>query len=166
MRLVVSTLTLYRLAMGSSSVSRRSLFRVVYAHIFQLTATSRQIFAFSRDGGFPLSSWLYHVDHRVYAPVRCVWFAVAVAVLLGLLAFAGPNAIGSIFSLAVVSQYVSFIIPITARHLGGEKISPGPFHLGIFVCVRCLVTHSSATNYHHVRRACPSQPSQCCSWRS
>lgn len=133
MRLVVSTLTLYRLAMGSSLVSYCSLFRVVCVHIFQLTAASRQIFAFCRDGGFPLSSWLYHVDRRVYAPVRCVWFAVAVAFLLGLLAFAGPNAIGSIFSLAVVSQYMSFIIPITARHLGGEKISPGPFHLGRFV---------------------------------
>ncbi|KAF8347229.1 amino acid transporter [Amanita rubescens] len=108
---------------------------VVWAFIIvqqYLTATSRQIFAFSRDGGFPLSSWLYHIDHRVYAPVRCVWFAVVVAFLLGLLAFAGPNAIGSIFSLAVVSQYMSFIIPITARHLGGENISPGPFHLGIF----------------------------------
>jgi len=111
-----SLIIVQQLAMGSGS----------------LTAASRQIFAFSRDGGLPLSSWLYHVDRRVYAPVRCVWFAVAVAFLLGLLAFAGPNAIGSIFSLGVVSQFMSFMIPIAARHLGGEKISPGPFHLGVF----------------------------------
>ncbi|KAF8325369.1 APC amino acid permease [Amanita rubescens] len=97
-----------------------------------ITAASRQIFAFSRDGGFPLSNWLYHVNHRVYSPVRCVWFAAVVALLLGLLAFAGPDAIGAIFLLSVISQYVAYIIPISARHLGGEKISPGPFHLGTF----------------------------------
>ncbi|KAF8714403.1 hypothetical protein AX14_012718 [Amanita brunnescens Koide BX004] len=97
-----------------------------------LTAGSRQIFAFSRDGGFPLSGWLYHVNRRVYAPVRCVWFAAAVALLLGLLSFAGPNAIGAIFSLGVIAQYASWSIPILARHLGGQDISRGPFHLGVF----------------------------------
>ena len=108
-------------------------------HVHQLTAGSRQIFAFSRDGGFPLSSWLYHVNRRVYAPIRCVWFAAAAALLLGLLSFAGPGAIDAIFSLSVVGQYASWSIPILARHLGGQKISRGPFHLGAFVRVQpCL----------------------------
>ena len=85
-----------------------------------------------------MSGWLYHVNRRVYAPVRCVWFAAAVAVLLGLLSFAGPNAIGAIFSLGVIAQNAAFSIPILARHLGGQKISRGPFHLGAFVRVLCL----------------------------
>lgn len=63
----------------------------------------------SRDGGFPLSSWLYHVNRRVYAPVRCVRFAVVVALLLGLL---------------------------FARR--GQKNSRVPFHLGVFSLIeRC-----------------------------
>ena len=111
------------------------LFRVIYAHIYQLTAGSRQIFAFSRDGGFPFSGWLYHINPRVHAPVRCVWVAAIIALLLGLLSFAGPNAIGAIFSLSVISQYACWSIPIMARHIGGQKISLGPFHLGIFVSV-------------------------------
>lgn len=84
-----------------------------------------------------MSNWLYHVNRRVYAPVRCVWFAAVVALLLGLLAFAGPDAIDAIFSLSVISQYVAYIIPISARHLGGERISPGPFNIGVFVCALC-----------------------------
>jgi amino acid transporter len=82
-----------------------------------------------------LSNWLYNVNHRVHAPVRCVWFAATIALLLGFLSFAGPNAIGAVFSLSVIAQYMAYSIPITARHLGGgeKKIPRGPFHLGIFV---------------------------------
>ncbi|KAK2462555.1 hypothetical protein APHAL10511_005525 [Amanita phalloides] len=96
-----------------------------------LTAASRQIFAFSRDGGLPLSEWLYHVNTHNHAPLRCVWFAAISAGLLGLLSFAGPNAIGAIFSLVVISQYMSYSIPICARHLSSTKFKRGPFHLGM-----------------------------------
>ena len=73
------------------------------SHPHQLIAGSRQIFAFSHDGRFLLSNWLYQINLRVQAPVRCVWFAAAVALLLGLLYFANLNAIGAIFSLAVIA---------------------------------------------------------------
>ena len=72
------------------------------------------------------------------APVRCVWFAVVLALLLGLLSFAGPDTIGAIFMLPVISQYASYLIPILARHFGGQKVLRGPFHLGVFVCVQRL----------------------------
>ena len=95
-----------------------------------------------------MSSWFYNVNHRVHAPVRCVWFAATIALLLGLLSFAGPNATGAIFSLSVIAQYMAYSIPITARHFGREEkeIPRGPFHLGIFVCYidlyhRLLTTH-------------------------
>ncbi|KAF8227382.1 amino acid transporter [Tricholoma matsutake] len=97
-----------------------------------LTTTSRQIFAFSRDGGLPFSRWLYHVSNRSHSPVRCVWFAAFVSLLLGLLAFAGANAIGAIFSLVVIAQYFAYSIPISARFLGGKGLKPGPFSLGRF----------------------------------
>ncbi|KAG5636325.1 hypothetical protein H0H81_008409 [Sphagnurus paluster] len=95
-----------------------------------LTTCSRQIFAFSRDGGLPLSRWLYNVNSRTHAPVYCVWFAAGVSVLLGLLAFAGENAIGAIFSLVVTGQYLAYSIPITARFMGSKEIKRGPFSLG------------------------------------
>ncbi|KAF9561814.1 APC amino acid permease [Agrocybe pediades] len=95
-----------------------------------LTACSRQIFAFSRDGGLPFSGWLYNVNQRTHAPVHAVWFSVLGAALLGLLGFAGPNAIGAVFALGVTGQYVAYSIPITARYFGGQEIKPGPFTLG------------------------------------
>jgi len=97
-----------------------------------LTSTSRQIFAFSRDGGLPFSRWLYYVSNRSHSPVRCVWFTVFVSLLLGLLAFAGTNAIGAVFSLVVTAQYLAYSIPISARFLGGKELKCGPFSLGKF----------------------------------
>jgi hypothetical protein len=65
--------------------------------------------------------------------VNSVWLGAVGALLLGLLAFAGPTAINAVFSLGVACQYVIFSIPISARFLGGKKFKPGPFHLDIFV---------------------------------
>ncbi|RDB16736.1 putative amino-acid permease PB24D3.02c [Hypsizygus marmoreus] len=97
-----------------------------------LTTCSRQIFAFSRDGGLPLSRWLYNVNDYTHAPVNCVWFAAFASLLLGLLAFAGANAIGAIFSLVVTGQYLAYSIPISARFIGNKEIKRGPFSLGKF----------------------------------
>ncbi|KAH9475699.1 putative amino-acid permease C11D3.08c [Psilocybe cubensis] len=95
-----------------------------------LTTCSRQIFAFSRDGGLPFSSFLYNVNSRTHSPLQCVWFSVALSLLLGLLAFAGASAIGAVFSLVVAGQYVAYSIPILARFMGGQEFHPGPFNLG------------------------------------
>ena len=99
----------------------------------QLTVSSRQNFAFARDGALPFSRSLYRINPRTRTPVNCVWAAAFVAALLGLLAFAGAAAIGAVFTLGVVAQYVSDSIPIAARHLGGRDFKPGPFYLGAFV---------------------------------
>ncbi|PFH47785.1 hypothetical protein AMATHDRAFT_66917 [Amanita thiersii Skay4041] len=97
-----------------------------------LTTCSRQIFAFSRDGGLPLSKWLYNVNRRTVAPINCVWFSAVTSLLLGLLAFAGASAIAAIFALSVVGQFVAYSIPIAARFLGGKELKRGPFSLGAF----------------------------------
>ncbi|SJL00755.1 related to UGA4-GABA permease-also involved in delta-aminolevulinate transport [Armillaria ostoyae] len=96
----------------------------------QMMTSSRQIFAFSRDGGLPLSRWVYYVDPRTRIPTHAIWFGTCWSIILGCLAFAGDNAIGAVFSLGVTGQYVSFCIPMSARFLGGKTIKPGPFRLG------------------------------------
>jgi len=69
--------------------------------------------------------------------VNAVWFSVILSFLLGLLSFAGDNAIGAVFSLVVAGQYVAYSIPITARFVGGQEVKPGPFSLGFMVRARC-----------------------------
>ncbi|KAJ7452692.1 APC amino acid permease [Mycena galericulata] len=97
-----------------------------------LISSSRQIFAFSRDGALVFSGFLYNINSFTGTPVRCVWFSVICAALLGLTTFAGPAATGAIFSLGVVGQYVANSIPVSARFLGGQEFTRGPFHLGVF----------------------------------
>ncbi|KAJ7490941.1 APC amino acid permease [Mycena latifolia] len=97
-----------------------------------LTASSRQTWAFSRDGALPFSPFFRRINTGTGTPVNCVWLSAVGAILLGLLAFAGPSAINAIFALAVACQYVVYSIPISARFLGGKEFKRGPFHLGIF----------------------------------
>lgn len=93
-------------------------------------AASRQAFAFSRDGALPFSSVLYRINGFTRTPVNTVWFCCAVSILLGLLAFAGEQAIGAVFSLSVVGLYVAYGIPIAARFAFENEFKPGPFSLG------------------------------------
>lgn len=80
------------------------------------------------------------------------------ALLLGLLAFAGGAAIGAVFSLAVVGQYVAYSIPISARFLGGQPFKPGRFNLGIFVRVFLFINLPS-----FIYNRLPESP--CCHYR-
>ncbi|KAJ7683253.1 amino acid/polyamine transporter I [Mycena rosella] len=96
-----------------------------------LIAGSRQLFAFSRDQGLPLSGWLYNINPLTNTPVHGVIFLAFLAILLGLLSFAGPLAISAVFSMAIVCQYIGFVTPIIARWVGGQKFVPGPFNLGL-----------------------------------
>ncbi|KAJ7495955.1 amino acid/polyamine transporter I [Mycena galericulata] len=96
-----------------------------------LTAGSRQLFAFSRDQGLPLSGILYNINPRTKTPVHAVIFLASMALLLGLLSFAGPLAISAVFTMSIVCQYIGFATPIIARWVGGQKFVPGPFNLGL-----------------------------------
>jgi amino acid transporter len=62
-----------------------------------------------------------------------VIFVVILSLLLGLLAFAGPQAINAIFSLSVVVLYIAYAIPIVARFAFKNHFKPGPFNLGVFM---------------------------------
>lgn len=78
-------------------------------------AASRQTFAFSRDGALPFSGWLYRMNGFTKTPVNTVWFVCAGAMVLGLLAFAGTQAINAVFALSVVALYVGKLHPFWGR---------------------------------------------------
>ncbi|OAX33684.1 hypothetical protein K503DRAFT_775337, partial [Rhizopogon vinicolor AM-OR11-026] len=95
-------------------------------------AASRQSFAFARDGALPFSSYLYRMNSFTKTPVNTVWFVVAFAIVLGMLSFAGAQAINAIFSISVTALYIAYAIPITARFVFKNDFKPGPFSLGVF----------------------------------
>jgi amino acid transporter len=90
-------------------------------------ASSRQTFAFSRDGALPFSSVLYRMNSFTKTPVNTVWFVAIISIILGMLSFAGPQAINAIFSLSVTALYIAYSIPIIARFVFTNDFKPGPF---------------------------------------
>jgi amino acid transporter len=95
-------------------------------------ASSRQTFAFSRDGALPFSSFLYRMNSFTKTPVNTVWFVAIISIILGMLSFAGSQAINAIFALSVTALYIAYAIPMIARFAFKNNFKPGPFDLGIF----------------------------------
>ncbi|TRM63319.1 amino acid permease-domain-containing protein [Schizophyllum amplum] len=110
-----------------------------------LLAASRQTFAFSRDGALPFSRWLYRMNAWTGTPVNTVWFVATLSLLLGLLAFAGDQAINAVFSLSVIALYIAYTIPILARFAGDNDFKPGPFSLGWFSLPCAIIAVSFMT---------------------
>ena len=127
-----------RYMMGFDLVGRSCLLLLLTLITVQVVAASRQAFAFSRDGVLPFSSVISRVNSHTHSPVNAVWFVVITAAPLGLLSFAGEQAINGVFSMTVNAAYIAYTIPISARWLGGNDFKPGPFHLGPLVSVRPL----------------------------
>jgi len=97
-----------------------------------LLAASRQTYAFSRDGALPISNWLYRMNKFTGTPVNTVVFDAFFALVVGLLVFAGPQAINAVFAISVTALYIAYAIPIVARFAGKNDFKPGPFSLGVF----------------------------------
>ncbi|KAJ7145839.1 APC amino acid permease [Mycena epipterygia] len=105
-----------------------------------LLAASRQTYAFSRDGALPFSNWLYRMSKFTGTPVNTVVFVALNALLVGLLVFAGPQAINAVFAISVTALYIAYAIPIVARFTGDNEFKPGPFTLGVFGLPVALVS--------------------------
>ncbi|KAL4980235.1 amino acid permease-domain-containing protein [Aspergillus desertorum] len=99
-----------------------------------VVATSRQSWAFARDGALPFSSFFRHVSKRIrYQPVRMVWGVVGAAIIIGLLCLINAAASSALFSLAVAGNDLAWMMPILCRLVWGqERFHPGVFHTGRF----------------------------------
>lgn len=95
-------------------------------------ASSRVVYAYSRDGALPGSRWWKKVNKHTNTPVNAVWFVLAVGALLGLLMFASPVAIGAVFSIGAIAQYMAFIFPVALKlFVVGDQFKPGKHILAI-----------------------------------
>lgn len=97
-----------------------------------LTSTSRQMWAFARDDGLPLHSYIKVINPAVKAPVRATIFGGILGLLCGLLILIGPTAANALFSLAVASCDLSWGMPVllVLMPAGAKKFQAGYFNLG------------------------------------
>jgi len=110
------------------------LFLVIGAQFFcgmsSVTANSRMIYAFSRDGAIPGSAFWHRINHRTRTPTNSIWLAAGGAFLLGVPYLWSPVAYFAITSIAVIGLYVAYVAPVFLRVRAGKNFKPGPWSLG------------------------------------
>ncbi|HKC73317.1 MAG TPA: amino acid permease, partial [Chloroflexota bacterium] len=95
-----------------------------------VTANSRMIYAFSRDGALPASSFWHRVNKRTRTPTNSIWLAAMGALILGLPYLWNPTAYAAVTSIATLGLYIAYAIPVLLRLRAGQRFARGPWHLG------------------------------------
>ncbi|MBI1759546.1 MAG: amino acid permease [Actinobacteria bacterium] len=107
---------------------------VIGAQLFcgmsSLTANSRMIYAFSRDGALPGSRIWHKINHRTRTPTNAVWLGVVGAFALSLPYLWNIAAYFAVTSIAVIGLYIAYVIPTFLRLRQGANFVPGPWNLG------------------------------------
>jgi amino acid transporter len=105
-----------------------------FCGLSSVTANSRMIYAFARDGGLPGSAIWRHVSPKFQTPAPAIWLSAAVAFALVAAARAvSPRAYDAVTALSTVSLYLSYGVPIAlglASRLGRRWTVLGPWNAG------------------------------------
>ena len=92
---------------------------VIVAQLFcgmsSVTANSRMIYAFSRDGALPGSKFWHQVNPKTRTPTNAIWLAAGGALILGLPYLWNSTAYVAVTSIAVIGLYVAYVLPTFLR---------------------------------------------------
>jgi amino acid permease (GABA permease) len=102
----------------------------LFCGMASVTANSRMIFAFSRDGALPASRIWHHINPRTRTPTRAIWLAAGGAFVLGLPYLVNNAAYAAVTSIAVIGLYIAYVLPTFLRLRQGDSFEPGPWQLG------------------------------------
>jgi len=102
----------------------------LFCGMSSVTANSRMIYAFSRDGALPGSSFWHRVNKRTRTPTNAIWLAAGGALILGLPYLWNFAAYAAVTSIAVIGLYIAYVTPTFLRLRKGEAFQRGPWHLG------------------------------------
>ncbi|MFE2939276.1 amino acid permease [Streptomyces sp. NPDC059255] len=107
---------------------------IIVAQLFcgmaSVTANSRMIYAFSRDGALPFSSTWHKLNPATRTPTNAVWLATGGAFALGLPYLWNSTAYAAVTSIATIGLYIAYVIPTFLRLRQGDRFERGPWHLG------------------------------------
>ncbi|SFW56337.1 amino acid permease [Amycolatopsis australiensis] len=102
----------------------------LFCGMASVTANSRMIYAFARDGAIPGSAFWHRINKRTQTPTNAVWLAAGGALVLALPYLWSPTAYAAVTSIATVGLYVAYVIPVFLRVRQGDAFERGPWHLG------------------------------------
>lgn len=110
------------------------LFILIFSgNITALATTSREVFAFSRDHGFPLSRFLSRIERKRHVPFNAVYataFFACVLCLINLGSSFAFNIIISLSLLALMSTYMISIGCVLLKRIRHEPLPPARWSLG------------------------------------
>jgi amino acid permease (GABA permease) len=102
----------------------------LFCGMSSVTANSRMIYAFSRDGALPGSKFWHQVNPKTRTPTNAIWLAAGGALILGLPYLWNNTAYAAVTSIAVIGLYVAYVLPTFLRLRLGSRFQPGPWQLG------------------------------------
>ena len=126
-------------AVGSGT-AKLLVFICIVAQFFcgmaAVTANSRMIYAFSRDGALPGSKHWHKINKKTRTPTNSVWLGVTLSAILGASSLyvrgdgAGrySTAFFAMTGICVIGLYISYAIPIFLR-LTNPDFKTGPWNL-------------------------------------
>jgi amino acid transporter len=97
-----------------------------------VTANSRMIYAFSRDGAIPGSKFWHKINKRTRTPTNSIWFAAVGAWILVAPAYwrGSVTAYFAVTAIAVIGLYIAYVLPTLLRLMAGRSFRPGRWNLG------------------------------------
>ena len=101
-----------------------------------VTANSRMIYAFSRDGALPWSNFWHRINPKTRTPTNSIWLGIFLSALVGATSLyvvgtgAGrySTAFFAMTGICVIGLYISYAIPIYLR-LTNPDFEVGPWNL-------------------------------------
>lgn len=123
-------------AVGGAGAKLLILISIVgqfFCGLASVTAASRMIYAFSRDGALPGSRTWHRINPKTRTPTNSVWLAAVAALTVGLLTFIQNESYSVAFfaltGICVVGLYISYVIPVYLR-LRNPAFRQGEWNLG------------------------------------
>ncbi len=113
-----------------------SIIAQFFCGMASVTANSRMIYAFSRDGALPGSKFWHKINPKTRTPTNSIWLGVALSAIVGASSLyvrgdgAGrySTAFFAMTGICVIGLYISYAIPIYLR-LTNPDFQVGPWNL-------------------------------------
>jgi amino acid transporter len=101
-----------------------------YCGMASVTANSRMLYAFSRDGAVPGHRYWHQINPRTRTPTNGIWFCVVFAFLLAVPSLWSGVAYAAVTSIATIGLYIAYILPTVLRRMQGANFQEGRWSLG------------------------------------
>jgi amino acid permease (GABA permease) len=124
---------IFQYALGNHGAEFLLLVVVVaqgFCGMASVTANSRMVYAFSRDGAVPGHRFWHRINPRTRTPTNSIWFCATFAFILGVPYLWSSTAYFAVTSIATIGLYIAYVIPTLLRRLQGKSWAGGPWSLG------------------------------------